>query len=173
MIGLCIATTAGVSRLAVAAFTLAWSHSVEKVEWQEDWIVAEDRLILAESRVKGSVSTTSPTKRCNRPGSWLNSSSFQMGACSQAPRSSAGSRETLRWSGWLADRHCAVHLSEASPRLRQDLVIALLTDRLVSGPWSGRVSVADLRAEAARLTYTLDGDRDVAELADLVRRATA
>ena len=81
--------------------------------------------------------------------------------------------ETVERSGWLADRHCAVHLSEASPRLRQDLVIALLTDRLVSGPWSGRVSVADLRAEAARLTYTLDGDRDVAELADLVRRATA
>lgn len=54
MIGLCIATTAGMFRLAVVAFTLAWTHSVEKVEWQEDWSVEEGRLILVESRIKGS-----------------------------------------------------------------------------------------------------------------------
>ena len=54
MSALCIATAAGVTRLAVAAFTLVWTHSVEKVEWQEDWRVEPDRLILAESRIKGS-----------------------------------------------------------------------------------------------------------------------
>ncbi|MFX6230366.1 DUF1850 domain-containing protein, partial [Acinetobacter baumannii] len=30
--------------LAVAAFTLSWTHSVEKVEWQEDWRVTPQGL---------------------------------------------------------------------------------------------------------------------------------
>lgn len=54
MSALCIATTAGVTRLAAAAFTLVWTHSVEKVEWQEDWLVEPGRLVLVESRIKGS-----------------------------------------------------------------------------------------------------------------------
>jgi hypothetical protein len=52
--GLCIAIAAGVTRLAVAGFTLAWTHSVEKVEWQEDWRIEPGRLVLVESRIKGS-----------------------------------------------------------------------------------------------------------------------
>jgi hypothetical protein len=51
---LCLAAGAAATRLAIAAFILAWTHSVEQVEWQEDWRVAGDRLVLVESRVKGS-----------------------------------------------------------------------------------------------------------------------
>jgi hypothetical protein len=51
---LCVATAAGVTRLTLAAFTLAWTHSVEKIEWQEDWLVEPGRLVLVESRIKGS-----------------------------------------------------------------------------------------------------------------------
>lgn len=54
MTALCIATAAGVTRLAVSAFTLVWTHSVEKIEWQEDWVIDPARLVLVESRVKGS-----------------------------------------------------------------------------------------------------------------------
>ncbi|WP_448630880.1 YfbK domain-containing protein [Cellulomonas soli] len=76
-------------------------------------------------------------------------------------------------SDTLAGSGCASSPREASPRLRQDLVIALLTDRLVGGPWSEQVSTADLLAEAASLTDDLDGDADVAQLVSLVERATA
>jgi hypothetical protein len=51
---LCLTAGVAVTRLAIAAFTLAWTHSVEKVEWQEDWRIERDRLVLVESRVKGS-----------------------------------------------------------------------------------------------------------------------
>lgn len=51
---LCLATGAGIVRLAVAGFTLAWTHSVERTRWEEDWIIARDGLVLAEARVQGS-----------------------------------------------------------------------------------------------------------------------
>ena len=66
----------------------------------------------------------------------------------------------------------ATSYDQASPRLRQDLVIALLTDRLLGGPWSQVVSDAELRAAADALPATLDGDADVAQLVELVHRAT-
>lgn len=72
----------------------------------------------------------------------------------------------------LASSACAASPREASPRLRQDLVIALLTDRLVRGPWSEQVSGADLRAEAEGLPAAVDWDPDVSQLVDLVNRAT-
>jgi len=75
-------------------------------------------------------------------------------------------------SGALAGSACATSPREASPRLRQDLVIALLTDRLVGGPWSEQVSGTDLRAEAEALPAALDWDPDVTQLVDLVNRAT-
>ncbi|HET6469537.1 MAG TPA: DUF1850 domain-containing protein [Geminicoccaceae bacterium] len=51
---LCLAAGTEAARIAVVAFTLVWSHSVEKVEWQEDWRIESGRLVLEESRVKGS-----------------------------------------------------------------------------------------------------------------------
>ncbi|MFO1070014.1 MAG: DUF1850 domain-containing protein [Geminicoccaceae bacterium] len=51
---LCITVGSLTTRLLVSAFTLAWTHSVEHTGWQEDWQVAGDRLVLLESRVKGS-----------------------------------------------------------------------------------------------------------------------
>ena len=50
---LCIAG-AETLRLAVTAFTLAWTHSVEHVRWQEDWRVTPAGLELTAARVEGS-----------------------------------------------------------------------------------------------------------------------
>ena len=52
--GLCLAAGALTARLAVAAFTLAWTHSVERVRWEEDWRIVGGSLVLAEARVQGS-----------------------------------------------------------------------------------------------------------------------
>lgn len=80
--------------------------------------------------------------------------------------------QAVERSGSLAGSACATSPREASPRLRQDLVIALLTDRLLDGPWSAMVSDADLRAEAEVLPAALDGDPDLTQLVDLVNRVT-
>ena len=51
---LCVVTGGKVLTLAVTAFTLSWTHSVEKTGWQEDWQLAGQGLQLREARVKGS-----------------------------------------------------------------------------------------------------------------------
>lgn len=40
--------------LPTEAFTLAWTHSVEKTEWREEWRVEDGRLALVEASVAGS-----------------------------------------------------------------------------------------------------------------------
>ena len=84
----------------------------------------------------------------------------------------AGGRSVER-TRQLRDAECARSLDQASPRLRQDLVLAMLTDHLTDGPWSEWVSASDLRRRPPPCPRPLDGDRDVAELARLVERATA
>ncbi|MBP7336088.1 DUF1850 domain-containing protein [Niveispirillum sp.] len=41
-------------RVPADHFTLSWTHSIEKVEWQEDYRITGEGLILERSRVKGS-----------------------------------------------------------------------------------------------------------------------
>ena len=68
---LCIASAGVVKTLALAAFTLAWTHSVEKVEWQEDWSIAGDRLALVQARVKGSGAGMEPAGEARLVGGWF------------------------------------------------------------------------------------------------------
>ena len=51
---LCVAAGGLVITLALESFTLAWTHSIEKIRWEEDWRVAGDSLVLVEARVRGS-----------------------------------------------------------------------------------------------------------------------
>jgi hypothetical protein len=48
------AADAPVARLPVEAFSLAWTHSVERIEWREDWRIAQGRLVLEDARVRGN-----------------------------------------------------------------------------------------------------------------------
>lgn len=50
---LCVATAGQVLSLAVTAFTLGWTHSVEHTEWLEHWQVQDGALRLEEARVQG------------------------------------------------------------------------------------------------------------------------
>ncbi|MFO1146957.1 MAG: DUF1850 domain-containing protein [Alsobacter sp.] len=73
MSGLCLlAAGAVVARLAgVEAFTLAWTHSVEKTEWQEDWRIDGVRLSLVEARVTGTGAGMEPPPEARlEHGSW-------------------------------------------------------------------------------------------------------
>lgn len=51
---LCLLLGAKTIVYATAAFTLAWTHSVEKTRWEEDWHVTPQGLEIAEARIEGS-----------------------------------------------------------------------------------------------------------------------
>jgi len=51
---LCVIAGGKTVALAASAFTLAWTHSVEKTEWREAWRLTPAGLELVEARVKGS-----------------------------------------------------------------------------------------------------------------------
>jgi hypothetical protein len=51
---LCITVGAVMVALPARAFTLKWQHTVEKVVWEEDYLVAGGWLVLTAARVRGS-----------------------------------------------------------------------------------------------------------------------
>lgn len=53
MSGLCLAAAAFTLALPFQSFTLSWTHSIEKIEWEEDYRVSDGRLELVEARVRG------------------------------------------------------------------------------------------------------------------------
>jgi hypothetical protein len=53
-VSLCIAAAGKITVMAVAAFTLSWTHSVEKTRWQESWRLTPAGLQVVEARVQGS-----------------------------------------------------------------------------------------------------------------------
>ena len=69
---LCILAAGKVTVLAVSTFTLSWTHSVEKVRWEEDWRVTPAGLEIAEARVKGSGAGMDPPEDAAfRDGWWF------------------------------------------------------------------------------------------------------
>lgn len=64
--------SAGVSKtLAVVAFTLVWTHSIEKIDWQEDWRVTPAGLELVQARVKGSGAGMEPPPEARLVDGWF------------------------------------------------------------------------------------------------------
>ena len=67
---LCIAGGAVALRLAVAAFTLGWTHSVERVRWEEDWVTGPAGLSLVEARIRGSGAGMEPAPDARLEAGW-------------------------------------------------------------------------------------------------------
>ncbi len=70
-LSLCLASAGAVKVLAVTAFTLGWTHSIEKVEWEEDWRVTSAGLELTEARVKGSGAGMEPPPEARLVQEWF------------------------------------------------------------------------------------------------------
>lgn len=72
MIGLCLGLAGAVwASLPVAAFTLAWDHTIEKIRWEEDYRVTAEGLLLGEARVRGSGAGMEVPDDANlQDGSW-------------------------------------------------------------------------------------------------------
>ena len=57
--------------LPLQSFTLAWTHSIEKVRWEEDYRIAGDRLLLTEARIRGSgAGMEPPAGAVLKDGAW-------------------------------------------------------------------------------------------------------
>jgi hypothetical protein len=70
-VSLCLTSAGVVKALSVAAFTLVWTHSIEKVDWQEDWRVTPTGLELVQARVKGSGAGMEPPPDARLVGGWF------------------------------------------------------------------------------------------------------
>ena len=67
-----MASVAAALSLAGNAFVLSWTHSVERVEWQEHWQVREGLLQMDQARVKGSGAGMEPPPDSRlRDGWWV------------------------------------------------------------------------------------------------------
>jgi hypothetical protein len=54
-----------------ASFTLSWLHSVEKIQWEEDWMLKNKRLVIISARVQGSGAGMDPPEGAIfQDGSW-------------------------------------------------------------------------------------------------------
>lgn len=51
---ICIAAAGKIVSLTASLVTLSWTHTIERVPWEEDWRLQDGHLILVEARVKGS-----------------------------------------------------------------------------------------------------------------------
>jgi hypothetical protein len=68
---LCLATGAVSVTLAIQAFTLAWTHSIEKIRWEEDWRIEGKQLHIVAARIRGSgAGMEPPPDAVLRDGLW-------------------------------------------------------------------------------------------------------
>lgn len=70
MDAICILAAGKTLVLAASAFTLSWTHSVERTEWHESWTLTSAGLVLAEARVKGSGAGMDPGAGARRQDGW-------------------------------------------------------------------------------------------------------
>lgn len=69
---LCILAGGKVVSLAVAAFTLSWTHSVERTMWAEAWQVTPAGLAIVEARIEGAGAGMEPPEGAAFDGSgWV------------------------------------------------------------------------------------------------------
>jgi hypothetical protein len=68
---LCLAAGIASAMLTVNTFTLAWTHSIEKIRWEEDWRIDAGALRISEARIRGSgAGMEPPPDAVLRDGVW-------------------------------------------------------------------------------------------------------
>jgi len=68
---LCFTAAALSLALPLQTFTLAWTHSIEKIRWEEDYQVSGSMLRLTEARIRGhGAGMEVPEEAVLRDGVW-------------------------------------------------------------------------------------------------------
>lgn len=90
---ICLLAGSTIAPLMAGAITLAWTHSVEKIAWEEDWRSTPAGLELVEARVRGSGAGMEPPPEAK----------FQNGVWSWKPSLPPQGEVIMRRSGATAD----------------------------------------------------------------------
>lgn len=67
---LCLLGGGAITRIAVTAFTLGWTHTVQKTRWEEVWSIDGNRLVMLEARIQGSGAGMDPPPEARLKGGW-------------------------------------------------------------------------------------------------------
>ena len=70
MAGICLIAAGATIHLGVSALTLAWTHSVEKVRWEEDYRATPAGLIVTQDRLQGTGAGMEPPSDATFDGTW-------------------------------------------------------------------------------------------------------
>jgi hypothetical protein len=72
MTGFCLGVAFSVIHATIPAtsLTLSWSHSVEHVRWEEDYVIRDDQLVVTAARVQGNGAGMEPGANAVRRGDW-------------------------------------------------------------------------------------------------------
>lgn len=90
---ICLLAAGKVVHLGTIALTLAWTHSVQKTRWEEDWRLSPAGLVVTESRIESSGAGMEPEPGAIFDGRWWRSK----------PASGPVANVVLRRSGATAD----------------------------------------------------------------------
>jgi hypothetical protein len=67
---LCLLAAGATIRLGTIALTLAWTHSIEKTRWEEDWRATPAGLVLEEDRIQSTGAGMEPPPDAHFDGQW-------------------------------------------------------------------------------------------------------
>jgi hypothetical protein len=67
---LCLLAAGVTVRLGTVALTLAWTHSIEKTRWEEDWRATPAGLVLQEDRIQSTGAGMEPPPDAKFDGTW-------------------------------------------------------------------------------------------------------
>jgi hypothetical protein len=71
MIQFCLLAAGALIHLHVAALTLAWTHSIEKIRWEEDYRATAAGIVVSEDRIQGSGAGMEPPPDAKFDGKWF------------------------------------------------------------------------------------------------------
>lgn len=67
---LCLLAAGATIRLGTVALTLAWTHSIEKIRWEEDYRATPAGIVLVQDRVQGTGAGMEPPPDATFDGTW-------------------------------------------------------------------------------------------------------
>ncbi len=66
----CLIAAGATVHLGVTALTLAWTHSIEKIRWEEDYRATPAGIVLLQDRVQGTGAGMEPPPDAKFDGKW-------------------------------------------------------------------------------------------------------
>ena len=66
----CLLAAGATVRLGTVALTLAWTHSIEKTRWEEDYRATEAGIVVTQDRIQGTGAGMEPPPDAVFDGQW-------------------------------------------------------------------------------------------------------